>query len=601
MNRRLSQVVLSGVLLVLVTGCPTTGPGFRDDDDGPVVLYPAVEVGALVITEVLAHPNVGRPEYLEVVNASDEDVDLLGCQVADGGTGEHTFNIIESVVLAPGELALLGGAEFLGASEGQLPTDVAWDEITLAQSDVDETASLRCPDGTGARQVTDEIAFHWSGLGLRRGHSWQLVAAPDADLNDDPAQWCEAPIQDDAVYAVVDGQPDYGTPGGPTVCETPGGEVPGEGEVVITEILVDEFTGLREWFELYNPTDVTLDIRDCVLGDAPADGSTDPNTYILDAELGRTVLEPGELLLLSKTDLDVTSDGSILSDYPYGALGFNNSDLQRLWLDCGATRIDEIQYDWGSFGSDFEGRSLSLSDDSLSATANDDSASWCLATDEDAYWTFTDSEDDPETFTAWGTPGEANPGCPIPDPFPRAGDIVFTEILVRSAGADIGHNEEWFEVRNVGSARVSLLGCTIRNDDGDGAPDDHVIDDPFGFAIDPGAYAVLVKSSAADTLACSIPAAYLYGTNISFGNDATESLALFCPGEEGDVQIDSFTFAGGFEPGHPWQLRTGSESAEANDVAANWCTNTETSGYTWSCIVGADTNYGTPGGGSWCP
>lgn len=577
-----------------LSACPTTDPRGDDDDDIDISLLPAVPVGALVITEILAHPNVGRPEFIEVVNASDATVGLAGCKLVDGGTGEHEYDITTPVNLAPGEFAILASAAGLGAIPEDLPADVEWSNITLAQSDETESVALQCPDGTGARSLTDEVTFHWNGLDLRRGHSWQLAAAPDAETNDDPASWCEAPTQDDTAYASVDGVRDYGTPGAVAICETPGGATPQfSGEILINEILVDEFTGLREWFELTNPGSEPLDLRGCTLGDAPADGSTDANLHVLDADLGETAVEPGGVLLLSKTDTDITPDGTTVADYPYGALGFNNSALQLLWLECpregggDAIEIDSLIYDWGNYGSDFEGRSLARSGDG---------SGFCLAGDDDVYYTAT-TDDPPETFVARGTPGAANPDCPVPEAAPGPGDLVFTEVMVRSS-AGVGHNEEWFEMLHVGATPVSLLGCSLVNGNADGDVDEHVIAAPLGLSASAGDRLVFVKSSASDSLdACAIPVDYTYPTSISFNNDDPESLSLVCPG---GIVVDIIQFDGGFPSGIPWQLRVGSEDSNLNDNSENWCLSESSAGYTWACTVDEDTNYGTPGQPSAC-
>ncbi len=574
--------------------CPTTQRPTDDDDDVPLDLFDAVPVGALVITEIQANPNVARPEYLEVVNATDADVLLTGCKIVDGGAGEHEHSITASdLVLAPGAYALMAGAESLGVLPQDLPADVTWTDITLAQSDPEEIVGLHCPDGTGARHVIDEVAFDWSSLDITRGHAWQLAVEPDADANDDPANWCEAPAEEEARYASLDGVPDYGSPGGPAICETPPEPTPSaEGDILITEILVDEFTGLREWFELHNPGDDPLDLRGCVLGDEPVDGSTDPNTHTLDADNGLTAIEAGGYLLLAKSGTDVVADESLVADYPYGSLGFNNSDPQLLTLDCPdeaaeLVRIATLTYDWDAYGSDFEGRSLQLDDSGTGEL--------CLAADDDAYWTTTD-EEDAETFTAWGTPGAANRPCPVPEPAPAEGELVFTEIMVRSS-AGVGHNEEWFEMLHAGAATVSLLGCSFVNGNADGEADEHVIEAPLGLSADPGDRLVFVKSSAADTIACGIGADYEYGTNLSFNNDDPETLALVCPG---DVTVDAIAFDGGFLSGIPWQVRPGLEDADSNDLGDNWCSSENSDLYSWSCTVGDDTNYGTPGGPASC-
>ena len=780
-----SPILLASLLALPLAACSGTHGQNDDDDTSPV--GKEVPVGVLVITEIHAYSNTGRPEWIEVFNASDDTHDLLGCQLVDGGSSEHEFVVASSVPLAPGEYALLASDPELGLVEGELPADVVWgDDISLNQADPTESVRLLCPDGIGARQLIDEVAFDWNGSSLHRGRSLQLAVDADAVANDDLANWCEAPVQDNTTYAELDGLRDLGTPRGDTICETPGGPTPSAaGQLVITELLAGEPHGVREWFELYNPGAEALDIRRCVLGDLAVGSDSDPNTHTLDYELGDTVVPAGGYLLLSKGGLDITPDGAVMADYPYSSLTFNNSDNQSLWLDCpdgagGLVRIDEIIYNWSPYAS-FRGGSLQVDPSSLDAEANDDPDSWCLGdADLSTYYSATVG-DPPEEVAAWGTPGQPNtscpvpgpppaPGevifteilvhdftgvrewfeltnttgdeiellgcrlqdapaadptdlnthvieftrgqtaiaggdtlllaksgldvvpdgsvmadyeyngmtfnnsdeqllwlecdgdagvvvvdelsydwdtygsdfqgrslarssaddswclsdesavyysdangtaigtpdapngaCPIPDPFPTPGEIVITEIMVHSHAA-LGTTEEWFEVKNVSAGPVSLDGCVIYDDDGDGSPAEHTIAAADGYSVAAGAYSVLVKSSAADSLACALPHDYVYSSSISFLNASPETLSVRCPDGAGGLQvIDAVAYDGGFEPGLPWQLRGGSETATANDDAANWCVQTDTSAYSWECTVGAGTNYGTPGAPSACP
>lgn len=589
-------------LALLLSACPTGGPGGDDDDLGSL---DEVEVGALVITEILARPNSGRPEYIELVSTGEDPVRLFGCQIVDGGTSPNEYTITVDTDIEPGERLLFGAAEFLGADEGELETVASWgSEITLNQGDPTESVGISCPDGAGARQLIDEVAFDWSGLGIAQGRSWQLVAAPDATTNDDPANWCAAPAQDDAIYATVEDEPDYGTPGAETVCETLFGERPSApGDVVISEILVDDFATTREWFELHNPGTEPLDLRGCTLNDAPLAGG-DPATHTLDAEVGDTGIPAGGYLLLAKSSTAVTPGDkvhqAVAADYAYSSLGFNNSADQRLWIECpvgdNLVLIDEIAYDWGDFGSDFKGRSIALDPGALTDLANDDPANWCLAGDDQLFYTYDDEGD---LFNSWGTPGLANPPCPVPDPPPAAGDLVFTEILVKSA---IGQFEEWVELKSVAGTRVGLDGCRFRNVNADGSDGEYTIESPLGVPVDPGQYVVFANNSADESLACGLPALANYGaTSMRFSDAAEETVELWCPSPAGDVLVDSIAFDGGFESGIPWQLSADSETAAANDDGANWCHDAVTAAWTWSCTVDLGTNYGTPGGPSTCP
>jgi hypothetical protein len=592
---------LSALLLPL-SACPgDTTPG---DDDSDLTIFDEVVPGSFVFTEIQANPNANRPEFLEIINASGDAIELRGCQIAEVGASSHSYDVLEPMSIEPGQYVLFSGRAYLGASEGELPVDVVYTELALNHNDPTESVEIRCPDGDGARQVVDAVAFDWGSLGVRRGHSWQLAVDADATANDTAANWCEAPTQADATYATVDDESDYGTPGGATVCETLGGEPPtAAGDVVIDEILVHEFDGLREWFELYNPNAFAIDVRDCIIGDAPVDGSSEPNLHTIDAELGGTVLAAGGHLLLSKAGTDLTSDGAVVADYPYsGTVTFNNDGEQKLWLACAVgtnlVTIDEVTYDWEDWGDEYMGFSLSLSASSLDATANDQASAWCLADPDDDYFSVSVTDPAPQTFVARGTPGTDNPACLVPSSQPGVGDAVITEIMVHSS-TEVGANEEWFEVKNVSGSPISLDGCTIRDDNGDGTPNEHVIDSPLGFELAAGAYAVLSANSAENSRACGLLSAYEY-SNIGFANDAAETLSLVCLGSP-EVVVDSVSYDGGFTEGLSWQLRIGQETASANDSAANWCASAEPGSYPWSCTVDTDTNRGSPGQVAACP
>ncbi len=163
-------LLLGAAFLALTTACDALGPGGGDDDDG-VYILDAIPAGSLVITEVQAEPNVGRPEFIEVLNTSDATVDLVGCQFVDGGTAPHDFTIYDSVVVEGGAYVLFGGGEYLGTNEGEVPIQVDWHSvITLNQGDPEESFGLFCPDGVGTRHAIDEVTFDWDVLGIRKGH-----------------------------------------------------------------------------------------------------------------------------------------------------------------------------------------------------------------------------------------------------------------------------------------------------------------------------------------------------------------------------------------------------------------------------------------------
>jgi hypothetical protein len=556
------------------------GCGFSpDDDDSNPTIWDEVPVGALVITEILANPNVSRPEFVELQNASDATVSLQACQVADGGASAHEFVLNVPVDLEPGQRALLSPGEYLGSAEGEIVPDALWDGIVLNQGDETESFTISCPDGIGGRQLIDTVAFDWGALGVARGRSWQLAIEPDSIANDDPANWCPAPAQDHAIYAEVDGVPDYGSPGAPSTCETLGGSAPSlAGDVVISEILIHEFDGLREWFELYNPKTEAVDIRNCVLTDeAPGSGS-DPNSHTLDYEAGSTVIEAGGFLLLSRTETDITSDGSVVADHPYSQLSFTNSQLQRLSLDCPSgdalVRIDEVTYDWSERASVYRGYSLSLSSGALTSEANNNPDNWCVGSD--AYFTVTTGDDPLTTLTAFGSPGTANPSCPEPGPYPAAGELVITELLVDTFTGI----REWIELYNPGATELDLFGCEL-------------VDVPVADSLLPesqnrhritpeggetniaaGGHLLLSKTATDISDDGSIVADYAY-TVITLNNSDEQYLWLECPGGSSTVEVDRVEYDWGnyssADKGASLSLDRSTYSATDNDLTANWC------------------------------
>jgi len=603
-------LTLSLLVSTLSISLSLTACGFTpDDDDDDPTIWAAVPVGSLVVTEILANPNVGRPEFVEIENSSDTKVNLQACQVSDGGSSAHDFVLNAPLSLEPGQLAVLSSAEYLGANEGELVPDALWDGIVLNQSDETESFTLSCPDGIGGRQIIDTVSFDWGALGVARGRTWQLAVTADADANDDPANWCAAPAQEDAIYAQIDGVADYGSPGTPTICESLGGLAPSQpGQVVITEILVHEFDGLREWFELHNPGAEAVDIRNCVLVDEALGTSSDPNNHTIDYESGETVIGAGGYLLLSRTETDITADGGLIADYPYSQLSFTNSDLQRLAIDCpvadSLVRIDEVLYDWTDRGSHYRGYSLSLSSATLDAEANDDSDNWCVGSD--IYFTTTSEDVPPITTTAFGSPGAANPICPAPGPYPAPGELVITELLVD----EFVGVREWVEVHNPGSTEVNLFGCelvdaTVADAANPDEQDRHRITPEGGVTtIAAGDYLVMAKSDVAITEDGLTVADYAYDGGITLNNSDPQYLWIDCPDTTGSmVEIDRVEYDWGdygtAHKGSSLSLSQSTYNASDNDLVSNWCLAQNTDSYYSVTTTDAQpvtyTATGTPG------
>ena len=169
---------------------------------------------------------------------------------------------------------------------------------------------------------------------------------------------------------------------------------PDVGDVIVTEIMQnpDELSDSDgEYLELHNPTAGRLDLGGHTLRD---DGS---NSHLID--MTHLWIEPGDFLLLGASD-DI---GGVTTDYTYVQSEFQlaNSDDEVILENSDGLVIDSVVYDDGATFPDPTGASMSLSPDSLDDVSNDDGLNWCQSST-----TFGTSGD-------FGTPGEANPVCPV--------------------------------------------------------------------------------------------------------------------------------------------------------------------------------------------
>jgi hypothetical protein len=171
--------------------------GIDNDCDG-LVDDGALPDDALVITEVMFDPDAvgdSEGEWLELYNNTAVDMNLVGAVVYDLGSDSIT---VESDLLIPaGEHAVIGDNGDT-ATNGEVELDYESAGFALGNDD-DE---IYVEHGG---VVLDSLAYG-SGWPDTSGHAMNL--SPDAYdplLNDDPANWCDAPQQ----WAAGD----FGTPG----------------------------------------------------------------------------------------------------------------------------------------------------------------------------------------------------------------------------------------------------------------------------------------------------------------------------------------------------------------------------------------------------
>lgn len=369
-------------------------------------------------------------------------------------------------------------------------------------------------------------------------------------------------------------------------------EVPGEGDLVITEIVIAPTSGSREWFEVQNVSGHDLELLDCVLAEGHYndekawtghDDTVDESVVI---EAGaRAVLMYGtssdsDPLCAQYADEALTTC-NVMTSWRYGSLGFNNSDAETLSITCGGTLVDEISFDWAQFSGDCgeeygNNCSVNLDPAQIDATANDDLANWCVPWQATPGWDHAGSP-------SIGTPGAANL-CYAREPWCEAGEAVISELMI----APPDGYDEWIEIHGAAEEACNLAACVLMagpstdpfyvpTEDDDWDWDVVEIEAAFDrLLLEPGGYALLARSDAwitgDGTGEDDIPADFSY-SGISLSNSASEWLHLVC----GETLIDSapidwpslsdYCPAGNCSA----NLAAASEDATSNDDIANWC------------------------------
>ena len=391
---------------------------------------PPGEAPALVITEIMKDPDaVGDDfgEWFELTSLADQIVNLEGLAV--DGPGRDRIVISGPLLLAAGARLVLGNTAD-PALNGGVNLDYVYSVEDLKLSNEGGTLSLEWDD-----DVIDRV--NWDELPDQTGRSISLAPEIlDVDDNDLVGSWCSA--------TSFFGAGDRGTPGtvndscDPDVLDSDGDGVvdaldcdpadetvyagapeiedgldndcdgwtderpPGEGELVITEIM-DDPTGEEEgegeakgeaegdevqqgeWFEIKNVSVLPLVLSGMKVSDR------DGESFVVTEA---TILGPGGLLLFGASD-----DAEVVPNLLFDTVEFhldNEDDEIRLMVD--GILVDEVAYD-----DDFphqQGRSRSLDPSAIDTTLNDEAGHWCAG--KAAYGTEGNK----------GTPGAENEGCP---------------------------------------------------------------------------------------------------------------------------------------------------------------------------------------------
>jgi len=165
------------------------------------------------------------------------------------------------------------------------------------------------------------------------------------------------------------------------------------GDLVVSEIHKDPDAVADEqgeWFEVFNPTDSTFDLRQLVVRDLGGEAFTVDQSLI--------VAPRGRLVFARVADPAV--NGGVTADFAYGAefaLGNNNTDEILIENRQAGVEIDRVAFENFTFPN-VQGASISLDPEDHDAVSNDLGMNWC-----EGQTKYGDGDR--------GTPGRPNPQC----------------------------------------------------------------------------------------------------------------------------------------------------------------------------------------------
>ena len=335
-------------------------------------------IARLKITEIMTNPAMvadNEGEWFEVYNQEPTAVDLNGWTIRDFDTNVHVIDNDEPLMIpAHGYLVLGRNAD--PATNGGIAVDYAYGTAMVLYNAADEVV-LVDPNGT----IVDQVAYD-DGRTYPDPEGASMALQSLVLRNDVGEHWCVA----NTPY----GDGDLGTPGAHNSCG-PGTPI---APLVINEIMQNPETvpdSVGEWFEIYNPTDETVDVNGWVIRD------DDFNKHVID-NAGPLLIYPRSYLVLGR-DGSTWANGGVVLDYAYdtGMVLFNGSD-ELVLVDSNYVEVDRVEWDDGATFPDPVGASMSLIDPALD---NADGSNWCIS--GSVYW-----------YGERGTPGAPNtcgPAC----------------------------------------------------------------------------------------------------------------------------------------------------------------------------------------------
>lgn len=544
--------------------CPVTLADGQCLEAGVARAIDSPQAGEVIITEFMANPAQvadTEGEWIELYALGSFDLNGLELGRIDLVAGPEevaaTLTADECLPVAAGDYVLLARSA-AATVNGGLPTPRATFGFSLNNSNRGLWVGVA---GTRLDEVTYTTTISGAARNLDPGNF-------TADANDDLDAWC------DAISSY--GLGDLGTPGAantscgggssvavcwdPVLGDVRTPVVPQPGDLVITEFLSDpqgsDGSGFAEWIEF--TARAAVDLQGLEVGQASSSAVFDTTEC--------TAVDPGERILVAGSA--VTHDNGGLTNVDLVKNFTLLQDNGELFLRHGLQIIDAVTYTTTN-----EGVARSLDAAVIDAVGNDSESVWCDAVD--AYGIAGNL----------GTPGAANPACPLVVPAgycwaggvtravvgPQPGDLVISEFLSDPAGTDTG--KEWFEL--YARVNVDLNGLSVTRT----TADLFAWESTLCTSVAAGTY-LLFAGSASSVANAGLPAVdFVFGDSLI--NDDRDLFVRW-----GGLVVDAVTYTT-TQPGVARKLDDDALSASANDDEAVWCDAV--------APYGSETNYGTPG------
>jgi len=398
----------------------------------------------VVINEVVINPDGDdeEQEWIELHNASDDSIDLSGWTIRWGTTGFSDEQTLDSVILAPGEYALVGsdsvGASLLARlSLGNASSNSDGIQLMDAEGTVVDTLIYGSPNTDGWVDDSGEVAVSLAPTGASGQAIARATDGADSDASGTDFVVADTPTPAASNLRPVE-DPDDDT--GFIVSDCPGGD-----SIKINELMVnpDGADAGGEWIELFNASGASVNLEDWEIEAGKSAGNF--NT-VFQFSSGVT-MAPGSHLLLGD---EAVPGADVVTGIDMGNAG-SNSDAVRL-MGCDGAVADTVVY--GSPNEDGWTDDNGVPAESLAPKPSEGLA---LARIQDGFDTDQSAAD--FVVADFATPGAENPTFEPVECSGGFSDVKINEFMPDPDGSDA--DLEWVELFNSGSDTVALDGWSL--------------------------------------------------------------------------------------------------------------------------------------------